>query len=133
MWKAIGVDLELLQIDGRAYSAAIQRGDYDLYSYASFAIVPSASVFLDRFVSDSSVNVARYKNADYDRAFTSAERQLTMADRFKAYGEAESLLLRDVPLIPLWAGVSNRLVSTRVQGWVDHPSHSHLSQYLRLA
>lgn len=131
MWKAIGVDLELLQIDGRAYSAAIQRGDYDLYSYASFAIVPSASVFLDRFVSDSSVNVARYKNPDYDRAFNSAERQLTVADRFKAYGDAESLLLRDVPLIPLWAGVSNRLVSTRVQGWVDHPSHSHPSHYLR--
>jgi oligopeptide transport system substrate-binding protein len=133
MWKAVGVDLELLQIDGRAYSAAIQRGDYDLYSYASFAIVPSASVFLDRFVSDSSVNVARYKNPAYDKIFNSAERQLTVAERFAAYGQAESLLLRDVPLIPLWAGVSNRLVSARVQGWIDHPSHSHPSQYLRLA
>lgn len=130
MWKPIGVDLELLPLDGRAYTAALQRGDYELYSYATFAVIPSASIFLDRFVSDSSVNVSGYRSADYDRAFNSAERQLTRAARFAAYGEAEKILLRDVPVIPLWAGVSNRLVSSRVRGWADHPGHAHPSRYL---
>ncbi|MEY3712853.1 MAG: hypothetical protein RL321_473, partial [Pseudomonadota bacterium] len=132
MWKPIGIDLELLPIDGRAYSAAIQRGDYDLFSYAMFAVIPSASVFLDRFVSDSSVNVSRYKNAAYDRAFLSAEKQATIDARFAAYAQAEKLLLQDVPLLPLWAGVSNRLVAKRVSGWVDHPAHSHPSRYLKI-
>jgi len=132
MWKPIGIDLELLPIDGRAYSAAIQRGDYDLFSYAMFAVIPSASVFLDRFVSDSTINVSRYKNAAYDRAFLSAERQATIEARFAAYAEAEKLLLQDVPLLPLWAGVSNRLVAKRVGGWVDHPAHSHPSRYLKI-
>ena len=132
MWKPLGVDLELLPIDGRAYSAAIQRGDYDLFSYAMFAVVPSASVFLDRFVADSTVNVSRYRNPAYDRAFVSAERQPTIEARFAAYGEAEKLLLQDVPILPLWAGVSNRLVAKRVSNWVDHPAHSHPSRYLRL-
>jgi len=133
MWKPIGVDLELLPLDGRAYTAALQRGDYQLYSYATFAVVPSASVFLDRFVSDSSVNVSGYRSTEYDRAFNSAERQLTRAARFAAYGEAEKILLRDVPVIPLWAGVSNRLVAGRVRGWIDHPGHAHPSRYLSLA
>jgi len=132
MWKPLGIDLELLPIDGRAYSAAIQRGDYDLFSYAMFAVVPSASVFLDRFVGDSTVNVSRYRNSAYDRAFVSAERQATLEARFAAYGEAERLLLQDVPILPLWAGVSNRLVAKRVSGWVDHPAHSHPSRYLKL-
>ena len=133
MWKPIGVDLELLPLDGRAYSAALQRGDYDLFSYAAFAVVPSASNFLLRFVSDSAENVTRYRNAAFDRVVTAAERQLTLAARYAGYGEAEALLLRDVPLIPLWAGNSHRLVARRVRGWVDHPGHSHQSRYLSLA
>jgi len=133
MWKPIGVDLELLPLDGRAYSAALQRGDYDLFSYAAFAVVPSASNFLLRFVSDSAENVTRYRNTAFDRVVTAAERQLTLAARYAGYGEAEALLLRDVPLIPLWAGNSHRLVASRVRGWVDHPGHSHQSRYLSLA
>jgi ABC-type oligopeptide transport system substrate-binding subunit len=133
MWKPIGVDLELLPLDGRAYSAALQRGDYDLFSYAAFAVVPSASNFLLRFVSDSAENVTRYRNTAFDRVVTAAERQLTLAARYAGYGEAEALLLRDVPLIPLWAGNSHRLIAGRVRGWVDHPGHSHQSRYLSLA
>jgi ABC-type oligopeptide transport system substrate-binding subunit len=133
MWKPIGVDLELLPLDGRAYSAALQRGDYDLFSYAAFAVVPSASNFLLRFVSDSAENVTRYRNVAFDRAVTAAERQLTLAARYAGYGEAETLLLRDVPLIPLWAGNSHRLIARRVRGWVDHPGHAHQSRYLSLA
>lgn len=132
MWKPIGVDLELLPLDGRAYSAALQRGDYDLFSYGAFAVVPSASNFLDRFVSDSAENVTRYRNADFDRVVRAAERQPTVQERFAGYVEAEKLLLRDVPLIPTWAGVSNRLVARRVRGWVDHPGHAHPSRYLSL-
>ena len=132
MWKPIGIDLELLPLDGRAYTAALQRGDYDLFSYASFAVVPSASNFLDRFVSDSTENVTRYKNADYDRQVRTAERQSTVEARHRGYGEAEKLLLRDVPFIPAWAGVSNRLVAQRVKGWVDHPGHAHPSRFLSL-
>ena len=78
-------------------------------------------------------NVTRYRNAAFDRVVTAAERQLTLAARYAGYGEAEALLLRDVPLIPLWAGNSHRLVARRVRGWVDHPGHSHQSRYLSLA
>ena len=41
-------------------------------------------------------------------------------------------MLRDLPVIPLYAGASNRLVSARVAGWVDHPGHLHPSQFLAL-
>lgn len=132
MWKPIGVDLELLPLDGRAYTAALQRGDYDVFSYAAFAVVPSAANFLDRFVSDSAENVTRHRNADFDRLMREAERQPTIPQRFALYREAEKILLRDVPFIPAWAGVSNRLVAGRVRGWVDHPGHAHPSRFLRL-
>lgn len=132
MWKPIGVDLELLPLDGRAYTAALQRGEYDLFAYGNFALVPSASVFLDRFVSDSSINVSRYRSSAYDRAFNAAERELTRAARFAAYAAAERQLLQDAAVLPLWAGASSRLVASRVKGWTDHPGHAHPSRYLSL-
>lgn len=130
MWKPIGIDLELLPLDGRAYTAALQRGDYDLFSYSSFAVVPSAANFLERFMSDSAENVTRYRNAQYDQWIRVAGKEPSIAARHRGYGEAEKLLLRDVPLIPTWAGVSNRLVAKRVRGWVDHPGHAHPSRFL---
>lgn len=133
MWKPIGVDLELLPLDGRAYSAALQRGDYDLFSYSAFAVVPSAANFLDRFVSDSAENVTRYLSAEFDRVIRDASREATVQGRFAGYAQAEKLLLRDVPFIPTWAGVSNRLVGKRVRGWIDHPGHAHPSRFLSLA
>ena len=133
MWKPIGVELELLPLDGRAYTAALQRGDYDLFSYSAFAVVPSAANFLDRFVSDSAENVTRYRNPEFDRIVGAAGREATVQGRFAGYVQAEKLLLRDAPFIPTWAGVSNRLVSKRVRGWVDHPGHAHPSRFLSLA
>lgn len=132
MWKPLGVELELLPLDGRAYSAALQRGDYDLFSYSAFAVVPSAANFLDRFVADSAENVTRYRNADYDRIIGSAGRESTVQRRHALYAQAEQLLLREVPFIPTWAGVSNRLLAARVRGWVDHPGHAHPSRFLSL-
>ena len=95
-------------------------------------LTDSLNTLLDRFVTDSAENVTRHRNAEYDRLIREAERQPTVAKRFALYREAEKILLRDVPFIPTWAGVSNRLVAKRVRGWVDHPGHAHPSRFLAL-
>jgi oligopeptide transport system substrate-binding protein len=133
MWKTIGVDAELQPLEGRAYNAALQKGQYDVFSYNSFAAVPVASIFLDRFLSDSAINFCAYRSTEFDRAFQAAERQLTIEARARLYAEADRVLLRDQPVIPLYRGVSNRLVSPRVGGWVDHPGHAHPTRFLTLS
>ena len=37
--------------------------------------------------------------------------------RAQLLGQAEQVLLREMPLVPLYFGVSLNLVSTRVKGW----------------
>jgi hypothetical protein len=34
--------------------------------------------------------------------------------------QAETILLREMPFLPLYFGVSKNLVSTRVKGWEDN-------------
>lgn len=133
MWKAIGVDVELQPLEGRAYNAALQKGQFDVFSYNSFAAVPAASIFLDRFLSSSTINFCSYRSAAFDRAFEAAERQLSIEARAGFYAEADRIVLRDLPVIPLYNGVSHRLLGPRVRGWVDHPGHAHPSRFLSLA
>lgn len=132
MWKAIGIRAELQALDGRAYGAALSEGQFDAFSYAAFAQVPTAAVFLDRFVSGTAVNVTNWRNEDFDRLFHAALRQGEVAARAAGLAAAERVVLRELPVAPLWIGVSNRLVSPRVVGWADHPGHAHPSQYLAL-
>lgn len=132
MWSQIGIRSELQPLDGRAYNVALQKRQFDAFSYATFAQVLTASVFLDRFRSDSPINYCSWKSPAYDRAFFDAERQPTLPLRAAAYGAAERILLRELPVLPLYGGVAHRLVSPRVVGWVDHPGQSHPSQYLAL-
>lgn len=133
MWKAIGIDTELRPLDGRAYTAALLKGEFDVFSYSTFALVPTAGVFLDRFASDSPVNVCFFRSREFDAALRSAQRQLTTEARARDYARAEALLLRELPILPLYRGVSNRLVAARVRGWTDHPGHAHPSDFLSLA
>lgn len=133
MWKMIGIDADLQPLDGRAYTAALLKGEFDVFSYSSFALVPTAGVFLDRFASDSPVNVCFYRSREFDAALSAAQRQLTTDARAKDYARAEAVLLRDLPILPLYRGASNRLVAARVRGWVDHPGHAHPSDFLGLA
>lgn len=133
MWKVLGVETELQPLDGRAYTAALLKGQFDVFSYSTFALVPTAGVFLDRFASESPVNVSFYRSAAFDTALRSAVGQTTPAGRTAEYRRAEAQLLRDLPIIPLYRGVSNRLIAQRVSGWTDHPGHSHPSRFLTFA
>jgi oligopeptide transport system substrate-binding protein len=132
MWNAIGVRSELQPLDGRTYNVALQKRQFDAFSFATYAQVLTASVFLDRFRADSAMNLCGWASPEFDRAFAAAERQPTIAQRAAAYAPAERILLRELPVVPLHAGVAHRLVSPRVGGWVDHPGQSHPSQYFSL-
>jgi oligopeptide transport system substrate-binding protein len=133
MWKAVGVELTLQPLEGRAYNAALQRGDFDTFSFNNFAAVPSPLVFLERFQGDSALNVTFYRSADFDRTLAAGARAVDAAARARQFLAAERVLLRDYPAIPLFSGASNRLVHRRVANWQNHPVHAHPSQYLTLA
>ena len=38
----------------------------------------------------------------------------------------------DVPVIPLFTSINQRLVSPKVQGWADNPRGANLTRYLSL-
>lgn len=132
MWSPLGVRVEARGLESRAYGAALAAGDFDLMEYAPFSVVQSATSFIGRFRSDSFLNYSGYASAEVDRLLDAAERSADPAARLRGYRQVESLLLRDLPVIPLYSGMAHYLVAARIGGWTERPAFSVPSRYLSL-
>jgi oligopeptide transport system substrate-binding protein len=132
MWRPLGVDVELVGLETRAYSQQLRAGDYDLQDYVPFATIQTVGTFISRFASDSFLNFMFYRNAEVDKLIASAERQTSEAARLQQYRDVERILLTDYPVIPLYSAKAHRLVRARVSNWRNHTALANPSRYLSL-
>lgn len=132
MWRQIGVRTELLNSESRAHVAELVNGSYQAGRWLGFADYNDPMGFLQRFVSDSSPanNISRYKNPRFDELIERANQTADIAQRAELLAQAESVILEDHPIIPLYFIVSKRLVSADVEGWVDNLRGAHLLRYV---
>ncbi|MGI9199714.1 MAG: peptide ABC transporter substrate-binding protein, partial [Woeseiaceae bacterium] len=92
-----------------------------------------AHTFLSILQSDSPANMPRFVNETFDKRMHDAATQTDLQKRRLFLEEAERVLLREHPVIPLYFFVSKHLVSPQVQGWGDNVLDYHYSQHLSLA
>ncbi len=97
-------------------------GDYD-----------DAHTFLSVMVSDNPSNMSGFSNDDYDLLMDRAAAQTDSRLRQAYLEEAETLLLAEHPVIPVYFFVNKNMVSPRVRGWEDNVLNYHYSQYLVLS
>jgi oligopeptide transport system substrate-binding protein len=134
MWKAIGVNAELINAERQVVNATLRQGDFDLGRAAWFAGIDDAFGLLNYFLSDSPANVSRYSSPQFDRLVAQANQTMDSAARARLLRQAEQVVVRDQASIPIFYYVSRRLVSTRVRGWEDdNQSAIRSSRYLSFA
>ena len=133
MWAPLGVRLDLRGLESRAYSLALNQGEFDLMDYSPFSAVQSATSFIGRFQSGSFLNYSGYSNAEVARLIALDEQQQVATERARYYRDAEALLLRDLPVIPLYSGITHRLIGARVRGWTASAALASPSAYLSIA
>ncbi len=83
------------QITDRSIDTAFRagwQGDY-----------PSLLEFLEPlFVTGAGSNDVDYSNTQFDQALVRAEAALSLPDAYRLTNEAQQILLRDMPVVPLW-------------------------------
>lgn len=118
MWKhELGVDVAIVQREGKVHLAAAAAGDFDLAFLPAIPDYAAPAALFEEWLTTSPVNYARWRNADYDRLVLEAGRTTDAARRLALYREAEALMLADLPVIPLYFNTQNFLLSPRVHGW----------------
>lgn len=118
MWKKnLGVEAKLQNQEWKTMLDTMHTHNFDAVRYAWIADYDDAATFLNTFRTGDSQNTTQYSNPDYDRALVNAAKSKTAQERGKFYQQAEDLLGRDVPAIPVYHYVRTHLVKPWIGGF----------------
>lgn len=135
MWKeSLGVETELVKMEFKAYLAArADPAQWDVVRVGWTADYNDASTFLDTMTLDSPQNFGHWVNPVYASLLASAASEADPAKRRDTLQQAESLMLGDYPLLPVYFYVTRRLVQPRVAAPAINPMFRTYSKYFRPA
>lgn len=134
MWRAVlGVETTLVNEEFRVLLAnMLAREKTQVFRSSWSGDYNDASSFLTIMESGNPSNLPGFSDDKYDSLLQRAEQQRDPVFRQAYLEEAETRLLNEYPVIPIYFYVSKHLVSSRVIGWQDNVLDYHYSQYLSL-
>ncbi len=101
-WAAMGVQIRYIPLPWEEFDARIEAGTAPVFTMAWMADIPSAPQFLyDLFHREGWGNFGAYRNEEVDRLLERALTAIDSDERLQLVGQAEEIILRDVPIIPL--------------------------------
>lgn len=114
--KAIGVPVEIQQLDSKAVMDATAAGKFDLLLWRYDWNDPDAlNIYLGSERVGSTNRVA-YSNPAVDELLAQGARELDEAKRSALYVEAQKLILADAPWQPLYVPLDVLVFSKRIEG-----------------
>jgi oligopeptide transport system substrate-binding protein len=115
-WTAnLGVHVDLNGMDATAYQQALDARDYDLALTGWSADYPDPQDWLGlTFGCNSAFNKMNYCDPAFDQTVARADTGVGVQDRLQLYSQAQTQLIQDLPVAPLF--VRGRLVL--VKPWV---------------
>jgi oligopeptide transport system substrate-binding protein len=132
MWKTgLGVDVQLVNQEWKVYLDTVRRGDYQIARGSWIGDYNDPNTFLDMWVTDGGNNRTGWSNPEYDRLIDQAARETDPARRFGLFGQAEGMLLEEMPIAPVYFYVRTMLIQPSVRGWfptlLDHHPYKYVS------
>jgi len=133
-WRtALGIETEIVELEWNVYlDTRTHPGDCDLVRLGWSADFVDPEAFAMVFESTHPQNTLGYASAMYDGLLAASRKETDSAQRMALLASAESRLLADVPVIPLFFRVSKRLVKPYVQGVSANPLGHVASRHLRV-
>jgi peptide/nickel transport system substrate-binding protein len=125
--KAVGIDAKLRKVEWAAYLSGTANGEHDLCILGWMADIFDPDNFLYVLLDkDNAVKPAEnrsfYKGEEVHRLLIEAQRTSDWAKREKLYHEAQRILHRDVPVIPLATVPDYRVLRDNVEGYEIYPA-----------
>lgn len=126
MWREnLGIDAELYNVSWPAYLAARRNGDFQIARSSWVADFAAPESFLDIFTSSSGLNHSGFADKKFDSLCRDAAQSTDQSVRLDKLREAETRLVEQAGLIPLYFYSRVYLISPLVEGWDSNPLDYH--------
>lgn len=117
MWKQhLNIEVGIVNQEWKVYLDSRDELNYDIGRAAWIGDYLDPNTFIELWVTGGGNNDTGWSNARYDALVRKASTATTQAERLTTYKEAETILLQEMPIIPIYYYVTRHLVSPAVKG-----------------
>lgn len=118
MWKeTLGIDVTLVNQEWKVYLDTVNEKNYDISRAGWIGDYVDPNNFLDMWLTDGGNNRTGWSNEKYDQIVKLVAPSMQDQEaRFAKMYEAETILMEEMPIIPLYTYSIRRLVSPNVRG-----------------
>ncbi len=103
MWRReLGVEIALTNQDWKVYLDSQDTMNYDLSRAGWIGDYPDPATFMDMWVTGGGNNDTGWSNPEYDRLLAASQEAPNDAARYEIYHQMDALLMREVPIIPIY-------------------------------
>lgn len=125
-WKrALGIDVRLQNQDWGRYLASRRQGEFWIARAGWIADYIDPNTFLEMMTSNNPNNNSRWSDLVYDRLVAQAQIEPDEQRRLEYFRQAETILLEEMPLVPLYFAVTRAMVRPSVKGYYQNVLDIH--------
>jgi oligopeptide transport system substrate-binding protein len=131
MWKKVlGVTVNITSEQSSTFLDILKNGKYQLAFTGWVAMYNDPINFLDTYTSKSNSNDAKYNNPKYDSLILDSKSTINKEKRMKNLHEAESILMNDYAISPLYY-LSSPYMSQNIDKWFYTPLGYYFFTYCK--
>ncbi len=117
MWKVnLGINVRLENQEWKIFLYTRRNQDYAIARAGSISDIGDPQDFLESYRTDHEMNDSGWSNAQFDILVTQASNTVNTDERYALLAEAESILLDQLPIIPIYYYSYSYLINEKVKG-----------------
>ncbi len=125
-WRtALSIDVRLRNQEWASHLASIRRLDYDVARAGWIGDYADPNTFLEMFETGNALNRTGWQNKEYDELMQRASTEPDPKTRLVLMHDAEAILMKELPIIPIFYRVSLNMVRPRVKGFYNNIQDVH--------
>ena len=133
MWKEnLGIEVQLVNEEWKVYLDSQRTLNYQVCRAAWIADYVDPNSFLDMWLTGGGNNDTGWSNAEYDRLIAEASREANTERRKEIFQKAETILMNELPVIPIYFYTRVGLRRPEVKGWYPTILDNHPYKYVYL-
>ena len=118
MWKdVLNIDVSLANQEWKVYLDSVNQMNFQVARRGWIGDYVDANNFLDLFITEGGNNNTGYSDPKYDEIILrEAPNAATREERYALFRQAETMLMEEMPIIPIYTYTSKHLIHPSVKG-----------------